>query len=70
MADTLFWKSSVRLGLGELVVPVNDKAIGTMFGDAGFSSLARRVRDGRLGSLAFSSSSLVYVSQSQMPFDR
>jgi len=33
--EALFWYSSVRLELGELVVPVRDQAIGGTFGDAG-----------------------------------
>jgi hypothetical protein len=65
----LFWYSRVKFEFGELVVPVSDQAMGGTFGEAGFSKRARRPSDPRRVSIALSYSSLVNVSQSQMPFD-
>src|SRR5437773_11611074 len=60
---------SVRLEFGELVVPVRDQAMGGMFGEPGFSNCRNRPTDPRRGAFMLSYSSLVYVSQSQIPSD-
>ena len=71
---TGFWKSRVKLELGELVVPVRDHANGgplSGIGDAGYSGLppSRRIALLWRGRLVLSYSSTVYVSQSHIPSD-